>query len=257
MHTQTQEVEEIESASQEENDSNHIMTKSTSMADSKPVCPLKNVCNGEKQDSEMERRTHIVQALAKSYSCHSGGDPQGNPFVAEADSPLNPNSPNFSATDWAKAIVQMVSQDDASFRSSGVCFQNLNVHGFGTGTDYQKDVANVWLSLAGMVRGLFSGYRQRINILQQFDGLVRKSEMLVVLGPPGSGCSTLLKTIAGETNGIYVGEGSYFNYQGKSQHFPLKRGSMRHKKHKKISLLDTGNGYMSFLPCGSSVPNLT
>lgn len=36
--------------------------------------------------------------------------------------------------------------------------------------------------------------------------------MCVVLGPPGSGCSTFLKAIAGETNGIYVNEKSYFNY---------------------------------------------
>lgn len=40
--------------------------------------------------------------------------------------------------------------------------------------------------------------------------------MLVVLGPPGSGCSTLLKTIAGEMNGIHADRESYMNYQGKS-----------------------------------------
>lgn len=38
--------------------------------------------------------------------------------------------------------------------------------------------------------------------------------MLVVLGPPGSGCSTFLKTIAGETHGFFVDESSYLNYQG-------------------------------------------
>lgn len=29
-----------------------------------------------------------------------------------------------------------------------------------------------------------------------------------------SGCSTFLKTIAGEMNGIYVDDNSYLNYQG-------------------------------------------
>lgn len=38
--------------------------------------------------------------------------------------------------------------------------------------------------------------------------------MLMVLGPPGSGCSTLLKTIAGEMNGIYLDEHSSMNYRG-------------------------------------------
>ena len=38
--------------------------------------------------------------------------------------------------------------------------------------------------------------------------------MLVVLGRPGSGCSTLLKTISGETHGFFIDEESEINYQG-------------------------------------------
>ncbi|KAJ4861875.1 ABC-2 type transporter domain-containing protein [Trichoderma breve] len=162
---------------------------------------------------EMRRRTSVVQALARSYSRASGaaGD---NPFLAGPDSPLNPASENFSGKEWAKAIVELVSQDGGSFRSAGVCFQNLNVHGFGESTDYQKDVGNVWLSLAGYIGSFVSNNKQRIDILRQFDGIVRKGEMLIVLGPPGSGCSTFLKTIAGEMNGIFVDDDAYFNYQG-------------------------------------------
>ncbi|KAL6875257.1 ABC transporter ABCl1 [Trichoderma novae-zelandiae] len=161
---------------------------------------------------EMQRRTSVVEALARSYSRASGVD---NPFLAGPDSPLNPASPHFSGKEWAKAIVELVRQDGGSFRSAGVCFQNLNVHGFGEPTDYQKDVANVWFSLAGWMKGLISSSnKQRIDILRQFDGIVRNGELLIVLGPPGSGCSTFLKTIAGEMNGIYVDDDAYFNYQG-------------------------------------------
>jgi ATP-binding cassette subfamily G (WHITE) protein 2 (PDR) len=53
--------------------------------------------------------------------------------------------------------------------------------------------------------------------LRDFDGLVRSGEMLVVLGRPGSGCSTLLKTIAGETSGFFVDSNAYINYQGISK----------------------------------------
>lgn len=169
-------------------------------------------------DSELERRHSIVHSLARRYTTQSNAGAQGgNPFHADESSPLNPASKNFSARAWAKAIVDM---DTAGFRSAGICFQNVNVHGFGQATDYQKDVANVWLDAAGLVRKAFGLSKPRkIDILRSFDGLVRKGEMLVVLGPPGSGCSTFLKTIAGETNGIYVDENSYFNYQGES-HLP-------------------------------------
>jgi ABC-type glutathione transport system ATPase component len=167
----------------------------------------------EEEVREMRRRSSVVQALAKSYS-RASGITGVNPFFAEEDSPLNPNSGKFDGKAWAKSIVGLVQQDGGSFRSTGVCFQHLNVHGYGVATDYQKDVANVWLGLGSMAQQLVGSGRQKINILQNFDGLVRNGEMLVVLGPPGSGCSTFLKTIAGEMNGIYVDEGAYFNYQG-------------------------------------------
>lgn len=171
---------------------------------------------------ETERRNSMVQALARKYTSQSQAyhDVPGSDMLAIAaqdeNSPLNPNGPNFNARAWAKAIAQKVAGEGHSFRTSGVAFQDLNVYGFGTPTDYQKDVANVLIEVASTVRNLFSQNKRRIDILRDFDGVVRKGEMCVVLGPPGSGCSTFLKTIAGDHNGIYVDDKSYFNYQGMS-----------------------------------------
>lgn len=190
-------------------------TRSTSETEVEGHASHKHDDSKETEETELERRESIVQQLARRYTTQStGGNPTGeNPFLAAGeDSPLNPASPNFKAREWAKAIVGL---DTAGFRSAGVCFQGLNVHGFGAATDYQKDVANVWLEAVGMARTLVgAGHKRKIDILRNFDGLVRKGEMLVVLGPPGSGCSTFLKTISGEHSGIYVDEKAYFNYQG-------------------------------------------
>ncbi|KAK9419698.1 putative ABC transporter domain-containing protein [Seiridium unicorne] len=190
----------------------HKSAKHTGAAMSKKDTPDSETTQDE-EDSEIDRRHSIVHSLARRYTTRSNAGAQGdNPFKADASSPLNPASENFSARAWAKAIVGM---DSAGFRSAGICFQNVNVHGFGQATDYQKNVGNVWLDVAGLVRKAVGMSKPRkIDILRSFDGLVRKGEMLVVLGPPGSGCSTFLKTIAGETNGIYVDDKSYFNYQG-------------------------------------------
>ncbi|KAI1764501.1 ABC-2 type transporter-domain-containing protein [Hypoxylon sp. FL1150] len=167
-------------------------------------------------DSELERRESIVHDLARRYTTQSNATGvAGNPYLdAGEDSPLNPHSPHFDARSWAKAIVNIADREGQGFRTAGVCFQNLNVHGFGAATDYQKDVANVLLETAGVVRKIMGVGQRKIDILQGYDGVVHKGEMLVVLGPPGSGCSTFLKTIAGETSGIYVDDKSYFNYQG-------------------------------------------
>ncbi|KAL2162348.1 hypothetical protein VTH06DRAFT_7261 [Thermothelomyces fergusii] len=167
---------------------------------------------------EQERRHSIVQALARKYTAQSQADTKGvNPFHIASDdkeSPLNPNGPKFSARAWAQAVVDMATGEGHQFRTTGVAFQNLNVHGFGSPTDFQKDVVNVWLEAVGLLRRITGHGKRRIDILRGFDGLIRQGEMLVVLGPPGSGCTTFLKTIAGDFNGIYVDENSYFNYQG-------------------------------------------
>jgi len=200
------------SVTTETNHAGNIELQNTSLVDDKFTA------SGDSRElkDELERRSSIVQALAVSYSRRSGGGPKGNPFVAEVDSVLNPKSTNFSAKEWAKAIVELISPSGTSLRSAGVCFQNLNVHGFRAATDYYEDVANVWISFAAsLFQGLIGNSRPRVDILNQIDGLVRQGEMLVVLGPPGSGCSTFLKSIAGETSGIYIKEGSYFNYQGR------------------------------------------
>ena len=99
----------------------------------------------------------------------------------------------------------------------GVAYWSLNVHGFGSATDFQKTFGNYALAYVPRLLSLFSAqYRSknRVDILRDFEGLVRCGEMLLVLGRPGSGCSTLLKTLACNTHGIYLSEDSEINYQG-------------------------------------------
>lgn len=71
------------------------------------------------------------------------------------------------------------------------------------------------MEVAGLFNKITGRGKRKIQILRNFEGLVKSGEMLVVLGRPGSGCSTLLKTIAGETHGFYINEGTHINYQGK------------------------------------------
>jgi len=98
----------------------------------------------------------------------------------------------------------------------GVSFRSVNAFAFATRTDYQRTFGNFPLALAQHVSSLL-GYgknRRRVEILQNCEGLVKSGEMLLVLGRPGAGCSTLLRTIAGETKGFRIGRDASFNYQG-------------------------------------------
>ncbi|KAF9461129.1 hypothetical protein BDZ94DRAFT_1373768 [Collybia nuda] len=64
-----------------------------------------------------------------------------------------------------------------------------------------------------------------------FEGVVRPGEMLLVLGRPGSGCSTLLKTLANHRDEFHAVEGNIHydsltpaeiarHYQGDVQYCP-------------------------------------
>ena len=102
-------------------------------------------------------------------------------------------------------------------RCASVAYRNLNVYGFGTTTDYQKTFANYPLAHLSLLERLFGRLQKsRIDILRGFEGLVSSGEMLLVLGRPGSGCTTFLKTLAGHTHGLYIDKSSWINYQGKS-----------------------------------------
>ncbi|CZR67657.1 probable ABC1 transport protein [Phialocephala subalpina] len=181
--------------------------------------PAKALASGDTTEST-KIRDSIVQELAREYTRNSVDGLEAKPIFGsdDPDSPLNPSSANFNAHAWATNLAKVSHERGQSFRQIGLCFENLNVFGYGTQTDFQKDVATIWLALPNMVRRFFSSTagQTRIDILRDFKGIIRPGEMICVLGPPGSGCSTFLKTIAGETNGIYVNGGSYFNYQGLS-----------------------------------------
>lgn len=141
-----------------------------------------------------------------------------NPFFSDdKDSSLNPNSPNFDPRSWIKSLLSIQSRDPKKYpeRKTGVVFKDLSVYGFGSPTDYQKDVLNCLLEFGTIFRRLVGIKMKKIQILHGFDGLVKSGEMLIVLGRPGSGCSTFLKTVAGEMNGIQIDENSFIHYNGK------------------------------------------
>ena len=167
--------------------------------------------------SSAEKRDLEVHQLARRYTQQSiYSTTSQNPFAAEPGSKLDPNGENFSARAWCKAMLQIHTEDDRAhpLRTLGVAFSNLNVYGFGFDTDYQKSVGNVWLEALGLVRKIMGQRERKIEILQNLEGLVEAGEMLVVLGPPGAGCSTFLKTLTGQTHGFFVDKHSTLNYQG-------------------------------------------
>ncbi|KPM43984.1 ABC transporter CDR4 [Neonectria ditissima] len=169
-------------------------------------------------DTSSESSDEPVAGLARSFSMSrtfSGFPPDINPFIS-TDPRLDPNSQDFDPKRWTSALLHAFSQDPVKYprHTAGVSYRNLGVYGFGTSTDYQKDVLNVLWEGPMKVTDWAIRRKSKIQILTGFDGLVKSGEMVLVLGRPGSGVSTLLKSISGHTHGLNLDTSSEFNYQG-------------------------------------------
>ena len=144
--------------------------------------------NVEQDSIDMEGEVEEMVRQLTRHSTHFSTSNAKNPFFEDdKETTWHPDSPFFKPKDWVRSLIAAQSQDPERFmqRSAGVAFKNLHVHGFGSPTDYQKDVFNALLSIGSLVRNVTGTGKQKVQILSNFNGLVRSGEMLVVLGRPG------------------------------------------------------------------------
>ncbi|KAH1586622.1 hypothetical protein KXV31_003511 [Aspergillus fumigatus] len=137
--------------------------------------------------------------------------------IAEDDPALDPQSAEFNLEKWLRIIVADAQGRGLSPPQAGIVFKQLNVSGSGAALQLQDTLGST-LALPFRLPELL---RQRHSpsrlILKSFNGLMKSGELLLVLGRPGAGCSTFLKTLCGETHGLDVDPKSVLHYNGVSQ----------------------------------------
>lgn len=140
--------------------------------------------------------------------------PRTPPYVYDGAAEADPF--DTARADWSfdQQLARQLEQGDAygqlpKASKTSLLFENLQVFGMGTGATYQNTVG---LGLQSPITALKKLIRHTKNpektILHGIDGVVREGQMLLVLGRPGSGCTTLLKTLAGFTEGYHRWDGS-------------------------------------------------
>lgn len=104
--------------------------------------------------------------------------------------------------------------EEEKTRHSGVIFRDLTVKGVGLGASLQPTVGDIFMNLPRAIGRFFTkgakaaaGKPPVRELLSHFDGCVRPGEMLLVLGRPGAGCSTFLKTFCNQREGFEAVEG--------------------------------------------------
>ncbi len=137
--------------------------------------------------------------------------------VTDDDPRLDPSLPEFDIYVWARAFMRAMDEDEIKAARSGFTFKSLNVSGTGSAVSLQQNVASILMAPLRLTEYVSFGKKSEKKILRDFNGVVKSGEMLVVLGRPGSGCSTFLKTICGELSGLALHEDSIIHYNGMSQ----------------------------------------
>ncbi|CAE6434781.1 unnamed protein product, partial [Rhizoctonia solani] len=190
-----------------------------------------NVRDAEIQFNELARR------LTRQSTRHNGkGD-------SEADIE---NQETFDLLDYLRSTSGKQNEAGFAHKHVGVTFRDLRVIGVGGVRIYVRTfpdaVNDFFLSPFRIAKSLLGKNPSTPKtILHSFNGTVRPGEMVLVLGRPGSGCSSFLKTIANQRGSFlevtgdvrYAGIGAHefgkrfageavYNMEGKYDiHYPI------------------------------------
>lgn len=84
----------------------------------------------------------VLGKTITAQSAKTDGGDYRNSFLDVTDPALDPNSGQFKPEKWVRTLVGLQSRDPERYpqRVAGLAYKNLNVHGFGSLTDYQKYV---------------------------------------------------------------------------------------------------------------------
>ncbi|KAI8963365.1 ABC-2 type transporter-domain-containing protein [Daldinia sp. FL1419] len=150
----------------------------------------------ERKESEIRNENDLFRALSQRRSYASNAESQEE----------NDEIERLMSRMFGQARQQH--SEEEKTRHAGVIFRNLTVKGAGLGASLQPTVGDIFLGLPRFLWNLVTkgpkaatGKPPVRELISNFNGCVRPGEMLLVLGRPGSGCTTFLKTFCNQRAG--------------------------------------------------------
>jgi hypothetical protein len=193
-------------------------TKGTKISDTDDSdgSPMERSVTRPEIDNEERRnlqRALTSMSMSRQGTHHSIADPN--------DPSMDPSSDQFDLTKFLRSFRHYLEGEGIEMKQLSVVYKNLSVYGSGAALQLQKTVADLLMAPIRPQEFISFGKKDRKQILHSFDGIIKAGELCVVLGRPGSGCSTLLKALTGELHGLEI-DGSEVHYNGIEQHKVMK-----------------------------------
>lgn len=148
-----------------------------------------------------------------SHPAAEGSPPGDSSDIASRDvsEPTLPGEQDgFSLEKTMRNTLKQLEDSGITPRTLGVYFRDLRVIGTGASSSFQDTVGSrlnpkvAYDDIRRFIRP------QTRDILSGFNGVVRPGEMLLVLGSPGSGCTTFLKILANQRQTYHEVRGEVF-----------------------------------------------
>ncbi|KAM0600644.1 hypothetical protein ACHAPN_000436 [Verticillium nonalfalfae] len=177
------------------------------------------------EEGDRRELRRIATAMSQRRRQSLASLPEGqvpDSFDSDSDPAMDPTSKSFDLKKWLQNTIEALRQEGISLKSAGVAFKDLSVSGTGDALQLQQTVASVLQAPLKLGEHFSFGKKEPKPILRSFNGLLNTGELLIVLGRPGSGCSTLLKTITGQLHGLHMDEKSVVHYNGIPQKEMMK-----------------------------------
>ncbi|KAF2035084.1 ABC multidrug transporter-like protein [Setomelanomma holmii] len=167
--------------------------------------------------------------LARIFTTQSQKLAQQMSIAQPNDPSVDPANDSFDLSKFLRMFRHQLEGEGVEVKKLSVVYKGLNVFGSGKAIQLQKTVSDVFM--APFRAGEYFGKSERKQILHSFDGIIKAAELCVVLGRPGSGCSTLLKALTGELHGLDTDE-SVIHYNGIAQKRMIKefKGEMAYNQ---------------------------
>ncbi|KAF8497411.1 ABC-2 type transporter-domain-containing protein [Russula emetica] len=118
--------------------------------------------------------------------------------------------PQTGPFDFEKTLRVIVKKRDRAgiqSRELGILFKDLHVVGLGAAASFQRTFGSYFIPKDILENFQTMRHPPLRDILSGFEGVIRPGEMLLVLGSPGSGCSTFLKTLTNQRKEFHLVEG--------------------------------------------------
>ncbi|KAF5330227.1 hypothetical protein D9611_010600 [Ephemerocybe angulata] len=152
-----------------------------------------------------------MQELQRTLTSRTGNRPvsiaQSLAHSLDSQDTLAVDPDNFDFDKTIRTAIRRRDQAEIKPRQLGVAFRNVEVQGIGASASFQPTLGSLFNPLSVVEEIKNARHPPLKRILSGFEGVVKPGEMLLVLGSPGAGCSTMLKTLANHTEEYHAVSG--------------------------------------------------